>query len=135
MISLNFWIFFYFFIGGVILYYSKFQPFPEIGGRYSFLIIFLGIIYAIAGTAPRETIEEFPALVSVFIGSFGVIFGVRHMVITKQDVILAPFAGILLCIGTIDLFTVDWVNSTMNEQIMSFIIASIILFYRKHLCI
>ncbi len=133
MISLSFWIIFYFLIGGVILYYSKFQPFPEIGGRYSFLILFLGIIYAIASTAPRDTIEEFPALVSVFVGSFGVIFGVRHMVVTKQDVILAPFAGILLCIGTIDLFTVDWVNSTMNEQIMSFIIASIIVMLEIYL--
>ena len=133
MISLNFWIFFYFLVGGVILYYSRYQPFPEIGRRYSFLVVFFSIIFAIANTAPRETLEEFPALISVIIGGFGVIFGVRHMVITKQDVILAPFGGIFLCVGAIDLFTVDWVDSTMNEQIFSFIIASVIVILEIYL--
>ena len=133
MISLNFWILFYFLIGGVILYYSRYQPFPEIGGRFAFLIIFFGIIFTIASTAPRETLEELPALITVIIGSFGIIIGVRHMVITKQDVILAPFGGLLLCIGAIDLLTVDWVNSSMNEQIMSFIIASIIVMLEIYL--
>ena len=48
-------------------------------------------------------------------------------------VFLAPFGGLLLCIGAIDLLTVDWVNSTMNEQIMSFIIASIIVMLEIYL--
>jgi hypothetical protein len=55
------------------------------------------------------------------------------MVITKQDVILAPFGGIFLCVGAIDLFTVDWVDSTMNEQIFSFIIASVIVILEIYL--
>jgi hypothetical protein len=55
------------------------------------------------------------------------------MVITKQDVILAPFGGLLLCIGAIDLLTVEWVNSSTNEQILSFIMASIIVMLEIYL--
>ncbi len=115
------------------MYYSRYQPFPEIGGRFALLIIFFGIIFAISSTAPRETLEELPALITVIVGSLGMVIGVRHMVITKQDVILAPFGGLLLCIGAIDLLTVEWVNSSTNEQIMSFIMASIIVMLEIYL--
>ncbi len=127
MISLPFWIFFYISIGIVILYYSNYQPFPEIGGKYGWLVISFGVIFWISSTAPRETMDEIPAMFSAFFGGIGVIFGVRHMVITKHDVILAPFSGVLFCIGSIDLLTSNWATSSPIEQITSFIIASLII--------
>lgn len=127
MISLDFWIFFYIMIGLIILYYSNYQPFPEIGGKYGWLVISFGVIFWISSTAPRETMSEVPALFSTFLGGTGVIFGVRHMVITKHDVILAPFSGVLFCLGSIDLLTKDWAYTTSSEQIISFMIATLIV--------
>jgi len=133
MFSLNFWIVLYFLIGLTMLYYSKYQPFPEISGNYSWLVIFVGIVFWIASTAPRETMEEVPALFSTFVGGIGVIFGVRHMAITNQDVILAPFGGVLFCVGAMDLLTLDWINTTTTEQITSFGAASIIVILEIYL--
>lgn len=133
MISLSIWILLYIMIGGVVLYYSNYQPFPEIGGKYGWLLISFGVVFWISSTAPRETMEEIPALISTFLGGLGVIFGVRHMVITKHDVILAPFSGVLFCIGSIDLLTKNWISATSTEQIISFIIASLVIILEIYL--
>ena len=47
---------------------------------------------------------------SVFDRWLGVVFGVRHMTITHHDVVVAPFGGILLCIGSISLLSGRWGN-------------------------
>ena len=49
------------------------------------------------------------------------------MSVSDDDVIVAPFGGILFCIGSITLLTERWDEAGQIEQIGSFILASILV--------
>ena len=103
-----FWIVVFTVVGIACLWYSRHQPFPEISGRFSALLMSVSILLWLSSTAPRSTTEEVPAIVAAVIGGLGVVFGVRHMTVTHRDVVVAPFGGILLCIGSISLLSDRW---------------------------
>ena len=128
-----FWVGLFLGVGCVTYYLSRLQPFPEIGGRFAGLVLVFALILWISSTSPRQGSDQFPAALSVVVGGAAVVLGVRNMGVTKQDVILAPLAGVLFCVGGISLLVGRWEDSGQAEQIGSFILASTIVMLEIYL--
>ena len=131
--SLDLWIGLFLTLGGVSLYYARHQPFPEYGNRFGWLCIGVGLVFLISRNAPRETALLAPTVVAAAIGGLAVVFGVRHMVVTQQDVLVAPFGGVLLCVGTMSLMTDAWTNMDQTSQIISFVVSSVVILLEIYL--
>ena len=98
------------------------------------MILFSGaLVLWISSTSPEEAGGDLPAALSVFLGGIFVITGIRDMSIMKTDVIVAPLAGILFCIGGISLLSSRWEVATQLEQVGSFILASTMVIVQLYL--
>ena len=122
-----FWVAMFAALGLAVHYYSQHQPFPEISGRFGWLLLMLAALLWLSSTAPREVGEWIPPVLATAVGGMGIIYGVVQMSLTDKDVIVAPFSGLLLCIGAIDLMVGRWDGMGQSEQIGSFIVASILV--------
>lgn len=125
--ELLFWIFLFAVLGVTVHYYSRHQPFPEISGKFAWLLMMLAALLWLSNTAPREMGEWIPPVMATTVGGLGVIYGVIQMSMTDRDVVVAPFSGMLLCVGAIDLMVSRWDGMGGAEQIGSFIVASILV--------
>ena len=128
-----FWVAMFAALGLAVHYYSQHQPFPEISGRFGWLLLMLAALLWLSSTAPREVGEWIPPVLATAVGGLGIIYGVVQMSLTDKDVIVAPFSGLLLCIGAIDLMVGRWDGMGQSEQIGSFIVASILAVSYTHL--
>ena len=124
MIELFLWISLLVVLGAYCYYLSRLQPFPEKGSRFAMFLFAGALILWIASTSPEGPGEDLPASISVFLGGVFVVFGIRDMSLTKTDVIVAPLAGVLFCIGGISLLSSRWEFADQAEQIGSFLLAS-----------
>ena len=122
-----FWISLFLLTGILTFYYSRLQPFPEIGGKFSLLVLILAIFLWITESSPRPGSEDFAPTLSLITGGLGVIIGIRHMGITKKDVILAPLGGVLFIVGGIWLLSSRWDGADQFQQISLFLVASILV--------
>lgn len=111
-------------LGSYCYYLSRLQPFPEKGYRFAIVLFTGALILWISSTSPEGGGEDLPAAISVFLGGFFVVWGIRDMSTTKTDVIVAPLAGILFCVGGISLLASRWEVADQTEQIGPFIMAS-----------
>ena len=111
-------------LGAYCYYLSRLQPFPEKGNRLAMVLFSGALILWISSTSPEEAGDDLPAAISVFLGGVFVVTGIRDMSIMKTDVIVAPLAGILFCVGGISLLSSRWEVATQTEQIGSFFLAS-----------
>ena len=128
------WILLFSILGVTVFWYSRKQPFPEISGCFAAILLFVASILWLATSAPRGDGNELaPAYISTFIGGCAVIYGVIKMSVTDDDVIVAPFGGILFCIGSITLLSERWSEASQAEQIGSFILASILVILEIYL--
>ena len=129
-----FWILLFAVLGIVIYWYSRKQPFPEISGLFAAILLFIAMILWLATSAPRGGGNElFPAYIASIIGGLAVIFGVIKMSVTNDDVVVAPFGGILFCIGSITLLSERWSDAEQIEQIGSFILTSALVILEIYL--
>lgn len=133
MPSLDLWIALFVALGLVSINYARHQPFPEFGNRFGWLCLGIGVIFLISRNAPRETALLAPTVVAAAIGGLGVVIGVHHMVVTQRDVLVAPFAGVLLCFGTMSLMTDAWTGMDQTSQIISFVAASVVILLEIYL--
>ena len=131
--ELDYWIVLFFALGAVSLYYARLQPFPEFGNRFGWLSIAIGLIFLISRNAPRETAIIAPTVTAAAFGGLAVMYGVRHMVVTQQDVLVAPFGGILLCVGTVSLMAESWGDMNSPYQLISFVTASVVVMLEIYL--
>ena len=111
-------------LGAYCYYLSGLQPFPEKGNRFAMVLFSGALILWMSSTSPEEVGNDLPAAISVFLGGVFVVTGIRDMSIMKTDVIVAPLAGILFCVGGISLLSSRWEVATQMEQIGSFFLAS-----------
>ena len=128
-----FWIALFAGLGLTVLYYSRHQPFPEISGRFALVLLVTGAILWLSTTAPRETGESVPAVVATVIGGAAVVIGVVQMSMLRNDVIVAPFGGVLLCMGATSLMVDRWTGMEQTEQIGSFAVASLLVMLEIYL--
>jgi len=121
------WVGFFALIGATTLWMSRSQPFPEVSARFGWFVLFIAGLLAISTQSPRPTDADVPMLLAAAIGGLGVIIGIRSTSITRTDVILAPYAGFLLCVGTIALLAEGWVSYQRTEQIIGFLLATFLI--------
>ncbi len=133
MPSLDLWIALFLALGLVSINYARHQPFPEFGNRFGWLCLGIGSVFLISRNAPRETALLAPTVVAAAIGGLGVVIGVHHMVVTQRDVLVAPFAGVLLCFGTMSLMTDAWAGMDQTSQLISFVAASVVVLLEIYL--
>ncbi len=117
------------FLGGtsmLLLWMSRAQPFPEIGGRWAWLMLTLTGTLAVAMNSPRAMNPDLPAIVAGIVGGFGVVVGAVHDR-RKRDVILAPFAGMWFTAATVSALTDGWAFYDNTEQWFGFILATIVI--------
>lgn len=127
------WIVLLCFLGAYCYYLSRLQPFPEKGYRFTAVLFTGAITLWIASTSPDGAGQDLPAAISVFLGGVFVIFGIRDMSVMKTDVIVAPLAGILFCVGGISLLSSRWEMAEQTEQIGSFFLASTMVIVELYL--
>tara|TARA_Y100001970_G_scaffold293768_1_gene443008 strand:+ start:27326 stop:28063 length:738 start_codon:yes stop_codon:yes gene_type:complete len=125
--SIDFWIGLFIGVGIVSLYYARHQPFPEYGNTFGWVSLIVGLIFLLGENGPRDTSVFAPSVTASIIGGFSVIYGVREMVVTKRDVIVAPFGGVLLSIGAMSILSEAWIEMNRVDQIVSFILVSIVI--------
>jgi hypothetical protein len=118
------WVVLMFGLGGYCYYLSRLQPFPERGNRFAMVLFSGALVLWISSTSPEEVGGDLPAAISVFVGGVFVVSGIRDMSVMKTDVIVAPLAGIMFCVGGISLLSSRWEVATQTEQIGSFVLAS-----------
>ncbi len=130
---LDLWIVLFLALGAVSIYYARHQPFPEYGSRFGWISLGFGLVFLISRSAPRETAILAPTVIAAIFGGLAVVYGVRHMVVTQRDVLVAPFGGILLCFGTLSLMTDAWSGMDQTSQIISFVAASVVILLEIYL--
>ena len=131
--ELDYWIVLFFALGAISLYYARLQPFPEFGNKFGWSSISLGLIFLISRNAPRDTAILAPTVTAAIFGGLAVIYGVRHMVVTQQDVLVAPFGGVLLCVGTVSLMADSWNEMNSTDPLISFVTASVVVMLEIYL--
>ena len=87
---------------------SRHQPFPEISGRFGWVLLSLTGLLALGETAPRPMSLTLLLVVALGLGSYGILVGVHHMVRTRRDVFIAPMAGFVFCTGAGGLMVLSW---------------------------
>ena len=113
-------------VGLLLIFMSNRQPFPEVSRRFGGMLLTIGLIGFLAQTAPKPPSDRIWLFTLTFIGGLGVVVGMRHMTHTRMDVLIAPFSGLLLCVGSIGLLWNEWSVMSAFEQISSFVLASFI---------
>ena len=123
------WTMLFVLIGGALLWYSKHQPFPEISGLHGRGWLLIAGLLLIGEQAPTQTadLSEVSALVACGLGGVGVLAGVRHMSVTRRDVVVAPLSGLLLCFGAIAILASGWQQFTGVEQSGAFLLAALLI--------
>ena len=127
------WIFLFLGIGGSCFWLSWHQPFPEISRRYAYLVLMAGSVLIISEQAPRETSETVPMYFALGLGVVGTLKGSWDMTRTMRDVIVAPFAGGMLCAGSVALLVGWWDEGGTYEHISSFILVSALILVEIYL--
>ena len=100
---------------------SRHQPFPEISGRFGWVLISLTGMLALGETAPRPMSLTLLLVVVLGLGSYGVLVGVHHMVRTRRDVFIAPMSGFVFCTGAGGLMVMTWPDLNTLEQWAGFL--------------
>jgi hypothetical protein len=127
------WIFLFLGIGGSCFWLSWHQPFPEISRRFAYLVLLAGSVLIISEQAPRETSETVPMYFALGLGVVGTLKGSVDMTRTMRDVIVAPFAGGMLCAGGAALLVGWWDEGGTYEHISSFILVSALILMEIYL--
>ncbi len=92
-----------------------------------------GSVLIISEQAPRETSETVPMYFALGLGVLGTLKGSWDMTRTMRDVIVAPFAGGMLCAGSAALLVGWWDEGGTYEHISSFILVSALILMEIYL--
>jgi len=109
-----------------LLLLSPRQPFPGPSKRFGFILIIIAFLFAIGETAPRPTSVNAHIAVLLTLGSFGLFRGVRNMLVTREEVIVAPFAGVLFSVAVTAFMSNQWPNLSTVEEIFAFLMIVVI---------
>ncbi len=114
-------------VGTLLIIMSSKQPFPDLSKKYGMFLLLIFSFFLLANQAERIPNPVVSHTVMVIVGGIGSIVGMRHVSYTKRDVLIAPFSGVLLTIGTIVLLSNEWGDFTSSEQILAFILIVILI--------
>ena len=96
------------------------QPFPGPSKRYGSVLLIIALLLLIGETGPRPTSVEVHLYVLLVYGSLGLVRGVHNMLVTREEVIVAPFAGILFSVSATAIMADQWESLTSFEEYAAF---------------
>ena len=99
---------------------SSRQPFPGPSKRYGSVLLIIALLLLIGETGPRPTSVEVHLYVLLAYGSLGLVRGVHNMLVTREEVIVAPFAGILFSVSATAIMADQWDSLTSFEEYAAF---------------
>ena len=99
---------------------SSRQPFPGPSKRYGSVLLIIALLLLIGETGPRPTSVEVHLYVLLAYGSLGLVRGVHNMLVTREEVIVAPFAGILFSVSATAIMADQWESLTSFEEYAAF---------------
>ena len=112
-------------IAATLIFMSRRQPFPGPSKRYGIVLLILALLLLIGETGPRPTDVHVHLFVLLAYGSLGLIRGVHNMLVTRDEVIVAPFAGVLFSVSATAIMADQWDSLTVFEEYAAF--ATIVL--------
>ena len=99
---------------------SSRQPFPGPSKRYGSVLLIIALLLLIGETGPRPTSVQVHLYVLLAYGSIGLVRGVHNMLVTREEVIVAPFAGILFSVSATAIMADQWESLTSFEEYAAF---------------
>ena len=99
---------------------SSRQPFPGPSKRYGSVLLIIALLLLIGETGPRPTSVQVHLYVLLAYGSIGLVRGVHNMLVTREEVIVAPFAGILFSVSATAIMADQWESLTVFEEYSAF---------------
>ena len=99
---------------------SSRQPFPGPSKRYGSVLLIIALLLFIGETGPRPTSVEVHLYVLLVYGSLGLVRGVHNMLVTREEVIVAPFAGVLFSVSATAIMADQWESLTSFEEYAAF---------------
>jgi len=112
---------FEFFIGIALVYNSRTQPFPRPSARFGWLVILLATLVLIGQAAPKPMTVFAHFVMLSGVGGFGLVAGVYQLAQTQRDVLVAPYAGMMFCVGVVGLMVQTWDELSKVEQWAGFL--------------
>lgn len=99
---------------------SKRQPFPGPSKRYGNVLLVIALLFLIGETSPRETDVQAHLFFLLIYGSLGLVRGVQNMLVNRDEVIVAPFAGFLFSISATAMMAEQWGSLSVVEEYAAF---------------
>ena len=112
---------FEFLIGTSLIYNSKNQPFPRPSARFGWLVVLLTTLVLIGQAAPKPMTIFAHFVMLSGIGGFGLVAGVYQLAQTQRDVLVAPYSGMMFCVGVVGLMVLTWDDLSKIEQWAGFL--------------
>ncbi|MDP6870544.1 MAG: hypothetical protein QGI21_07230 [Candidatus Poseidoniaceae archaeon] len=108
-----------------LLVMSPRQPFPGPSKRFGWVLFIVASLLLIGETSSRPTAVRVHLVVMLAFGSFGLIRGINNMIRTREEVIVAPFSGVLFSVSATALMAQQWEDLSTMEEYAAF--ATIVL--------
>ncbi|MBT4066187.1 MAG: hypothetical protein HOE76_03110 [Euryarchaeota archaeon] len=99
---------------------SKRQPFPGPSKRYGLVLLIIGLLLLLGEAAPRPTGVQVHLFFLLIYGALGLVRGLQNMLKSRDEVIVAPFAGILFSIAATALMSEQWSELSKFEEYSAF---------------
>lgn len=99
---------------------SKRQPFPGPSRRYGLVLLTFAALFLLGESGPRPTEVQVHLLFLLIYGSLGLLRGVQNMLVSRDEVIVAPFAGIMFCVAATAMMANQWKSLTVAEEYAAF---------------
>ncbi len=96
------------------------QPFPGPSKRYGIVLLIAATLLLIGETSPRDTEVQVHLFFLLIFGAIGLFRGVQNMLVSREEVIVAPFAGILFSISATAMMAEQWDTLTQFEEYAAF---------------
>ena len=96
------------------------QPFPGPSKRYGVTLLIIALLLLIGETGPRPTGVQVHLFVMLIYGSLGLVRGVHNMLISRDEVIVAPFAGVLFSVSATAMMADQWESLSAFEEYAAF---------------
>ena len=103
-------------IGIILVLGSRRQPFPTPSRRFGTLTLLITFAFFIGQSAPHPVAVSGHLATLAFLGAFGIIAGVHHMMVTRREVLIAPMSGFMFCVGMTGLIIQTWPDLSLSEQ-------------------
>ena len=99
---------------------SKWQPFPGPSKRYGYLLLTIAALLLVGETAPRPTGVQVHLIFLLIYGALGLIRGIPNMLNSRDEVVVAPFAGVLFSVSATALMSEQWGTLSVFEEYAAF---------------